>query len=218
MKKYLTLVSFLLLALLVLAFTQPRSSTQAQSSISQTPVVSPSAGGLYVVTGKPTISASFINRVLAAYGSPAGGKGQALSTLGVKYGIDPVYALAFFLHESRFGTTGEATITLSLGNERCIPDRPCIDQDRSGYAQMESWEDGFEHWYMLILYGYVQGKVTIPIVGHVCKTIDQIILVYAPSSDHNDVAAYIDCCDKERCECMALRPNISIKRRSYEKT
>ena len=28
--------------------------------------------------------------------------------LGVKYGIDPVFALAFFMHESLFGTTGEA--------------------------------------------------------------------------------------------------------------
>src|SRR5690349_9982220 len=84
-KKYATLVSFLLLAMLVLAFTQPRSSTQAQSSapaISQTPVVSPSERGPYVVTGKPTISVGFINRVLAASGSPASGKGQALYTLG----------------------------------------------------------------------------------------------------------------------------------------
>ncbi len=47
--------------------------------------------------------------------------------LGVKYGIDPIYALAFFQHESDFGTTDEARKTLSLGNERCIPDRPCVD-------------------------------------------------------------------------------------------
>jgi hypothetical protein len=129
--------------------------------------------------------------VLAASGSLAKGKGQALYTLGVKYGIDPVYALAFFLHESRFGTTGEATVTFSLGNERCIQERPCINQQLGGYAQMESWEDGFEQWYRLILYGYVQGKVTIPLVGHACMTIDQIIPVYAPSSDRNNVAAYI---------------------------
>ncbi len=56
---------------------------------------------------------------------------------------------------------------------------------------MQSWQDGFEHWYRLILYGYVQGRVTIPIVGHVCTTVDQIVPVYAPSSDGNDEAAYI---------------------------
>ena len=51
--------------------------------------------------------------MLETYHSPAVGKGQALYDLGVKYGIDPVYALAFFWHESRFGTTGEARVTYS---------------------------------------------------------------------------------------------------------
>ena len=55
---------------------------------------------------------------------------------------------------------------------------------------MQSWEDGFDHWYRLIWYGYVQGQVTRPLVGHVCTTIDQIVSVYAPSGDGNDVAAY----------------------------
>ncbi|HEV2581246.1 MAG TPA: hypothetical protein VGT44_10390, partial [Ktedonobacteraceae bacterium] len=145
----------------------------------------------YSVVGSPTISAAFINQVLAASHSPAAGKGQALSDLGVKYGIDPVYALAFFWHESGFGTTGEARVTRSLGNERCIADRPCIDQNRGGYALMHSWEDGFDHWYALIRYGYVEGQVTLPLVGHVCTTLDQIVPVYAPSNDGNDVAAYI---------------------------
>jgi hypothetical protein len=194
MKKYATLTGFLVALLLMLAFTQPHASTQAQSNIftiAHPTVVSLAPSDSYGVTGKPTISASLINRVLAVYSSPAKGLGQALYDLGVKYGIDPVYALAFFAYESRFGTTGEARVTLSLGNERCITDRPCIDRQLGGYAQMKSWEDGFAHWYMLILYGYVQGKVTIPLVGHTCQTIDQIIPVYAPSSDHNNVIAYI---------------------------
>jgi hypothetical protein len=147
--------------------------------------------GVYSFVGKPTLTAAFINRVLASYGSPATGKGQALYDLGVKYGIDPAYALAFFMHESLFGTTGEARKTLSLGNERCISDRPCIDQERGGYAQMWSWEDGFDHWYRLILYGYVYGQVVVPIVGHPCLTIEQAIPVYAPRSDGNDEQGYI---------------------------
>jgi hypothetical protein len=139
--------------------------------------------GVYSVAGSPTISASFIDRVLSAYGSPAAGLGSVIESLGVSYGIDPVYALAFFWHESGFGTTGEARVTLSLGNERCLQDRPCIDQDRGGYAQMQSWADGFEHWYSLILNLYIRqwGRVTVA----------QIIPKYAPSSDGNDEAAYI---------------------------
>ena len=143
----------------------------------------PIHNGPYSVLGKPTISASFINQVLASYHSPAAGKGQTLYDLGVKYGIDPVFALAFFMHESLFGTTGEARATLSLGNSRCIPTRPCIDQNRGGYAQMYSWEDGFEQFYKLIRNLYVAqwGRVTV----------DQIIPKYAPNSDGNNEQAYI---------------------------
>lgn len=143
----------------------------------------PTHNGPYAVLGKPTISADFINRVLASYHSPAAGKGQALYDLGVKYGIDPVFALAFFMHESLFGTTGVARATLSLGNLRCIPTRPCIDQNIGGFAQMNSWEDGFEQYYKLIRNLYVAKWHLV--------TVDQIIPVYAPSSDHNDVAGYI---------------------------
>src|SRR2546421_3837692 len=71
----------------------------------------------YAVLGPPSVEASFINRVLAAYHSPAAGLGQALYNDGVRTSIDPVYALAFFMHESSFGITGEARKTLALGNE-----------------------------------------------------------------------------------------------------
>jgi hypothetical protein len=139
--------------------------------------------GPYAVLGKPTISAAFINQVLAYYHSPAAGKGRTMYDLGVKYGIDPVFALAFFMHESLFGTTGEARATLSLGNSRCIPTRPCIDQDRGGYAKMYSWEDGFDQFYKLIRNLYVAqwGLVTV----------DQIIPTYAPNSDGNNEKEYI---------------------------
>ncbi len=144
---------------------------------SLTPI--PTHSGPYSVISKPTITADFINRVLAAYNSPAVGKGQELYDLGVKYGIDPAFALAFFMHESTFGTAGMARTTLSLGNLRCIPSVPC----NNGYAQFSSWEQGFEAWYKLIRNLYVAqwGLVTV----------DQIIPVYAPSSDHNNVNGYI---------------------------
>ena len=135
------------------------------------------------VLGPPTVSAAFIDRVLAAYHSPAAGLGQALYDDGVSTGIDPVYALAFFMHESSFGTTGEARKTLALGNERCIPDRPCVDLEQGGYAQMQSWEDGFRHWYTLILTLYVNEWHWV--------TIEQIVPKYAPGSDGNDEAAYV---------------------------
>jgi hypothetical protein len=144
-----------------------------------TKVAIPSHPGPYSVLGQPTITVDFINQVLAAYHSPAAGKGQTLYDLGVKYGIDPAFALAFFMHESSFGTAGEARFSLSLGNLRCIPNYKCQD----GYAWFNTWEDGFEAWYKLIrnLYVAIWGLTTV----------DQIIPRYAPPSDNNDDAAYI---------------------------
>ncbi len=139
--------------------------------------------GPYSVLGKPTISAAFINRVLASYSSPAAGKGQALYDLGVRYGIDPAFALAFFMHESSFGTAGEAVRTLSLGNLRCYVGATCVDQDRGGYAAYTSWEAGFQAWYELIRNYYVAQRGL--------TTVDRIIPTYAPTADHNNEAAYI---------------------------
>ena len=113
------------------------------------------------------------------YNSPASGQGQALYDLGMQYNIDPVYALAFFMHESSFGTTGVARVTLSLGNIRATPGYDSYN----GYRKYKTWQAGFEDWYKLIKTLYVQK-------WHL-STIDQIIPVYAPSSDNNDVDAYV---------------------------
>ena len=95
------------------------------------------------------------------------------------YGIDPAFALAFFMHESTFGTMGEARSSLSLGNLRCIPNFEC----RDNYAWFPTWQAGFQAWYALIrnLYVAVWGLTTVP----------QIIPRYAPPGDNNNDDAYI---------------------------
>jgi hypothetical protein len=179
------------LALLLLVFwwVVTQAGLSGLALLMHLPIVWPPASSStqheqsYAVLGPPSVSAAFINRVLSAYHSPAVGLGQALYDEGVRTGIDPVYALAFFMHESSFGTTGEARNTLALGNERCLPDRPCVDLDRGGYAQMHSWEDGMSHWYTLILTLYVNEWHRV--------TVEQIIPKYAPKSDGNDELAYV---------------------------
>src|SRR5438067_888267 len=114
------LCKLLAFALLLFLVTTPLQA-HANSSTSK---ATSSTASRYRVLGKPTVSATFINRVLLAYHSPATGKGQALYDDGVKYGIDPVFALAFFLHESTFGTAGVAIVTRSLGNIRCTHNYP----------------------------------------------------------------------------------------------
>ena len=39
----------------------------------------------------------------------------------VRFGIDDVFALAFFFHESLFGRLGVAAVTHSVGNIVCTP-------------------------------------------------------------------------------------------------
>lgn len=146
--------------------------------------VEPRPSGNYSILGKPTMSADFINQILAQANSPAAGKGKALYDLGVKYGIDPVYALAFFQHESSFGTAGVARLTLSLGNMRCMNGYACYHDNQNGdYALFESWEQGFEAWYHLMRDQYVN-------TWHL-DTIEAIIPKYAPVADHNNEKAYI---------------------------
>jgi hypothetical protein len=132
------------------------------------------------VRGKPTISVALINQVLTDFGSPLAGQGQALYDLGLKYGIDPAFCLAFFVHESAAGTRGEATLTHSVGNFRATAGAPSMD----GYRYYDSWLEGAEDWYRQISHQYI-GRRSL-------TTVDRIISVYVSTGDLNDMASYID--------------------------
>jgi hypothetical protein len=182
------LIGFCLVALLwaALSMWQPKSAASAISTLSNlthnmslSNLTLPGSQGSSSVEGPPTISAAFIDSVLAHAGSPAKGTGQALYQDALQYGIDDAYALAFFQHESTFGTTGVATVTLSLGNIRCTPGYQCIE----GYRAYQSWQEGYEDWYKLIRNLYIDKWGL--------RTVQAIIPVYAPASDHNDVPGYI---------------------------
>jgi hypothetical protein len=136
------------------------------------------------VVGAPSVSVALIDQVLATYHSPAAGLGQALYEDGVAVDIDPVYALAFFLHESTFGRFGWANVNHSLGNIRCSAGYAC----QGGYRWYPTWQAGFADWYRLIRGVYVDQ------LG--LKTVEQIVPVYAPSSDHNDVQTYIQAVER----------------------
>ncbi len=169
-------------SLLSWLFMHHSDTSSSSSTVDNVPTPLPAVplhpAQYYKVAGKPSIDAAFINRVLDYYQSPAAGKGQALYADGLKYGIDPAYALAFFMQESSFGTQGVATVTHSLGNIRATPGHPAYD----GYRKYTTWEEGFEDWYRLIKQQYV---------AHGLSTVEQIIPVYAPGSDNNDETSYI---------------------------
>jgi hypothetical protein len=145
----------------------------------------PEAG--LAVIGPPTITVAEIERVLADYHSPAAGHGQEIYDLGVKYGINPAIAMAFFVHESGAGSNPawagrkpDGTTTHNIGNIICTAGFRCHGRFRD-YA---TWGEGIEDWYKLIKELYVGewGR----------KTVDQIIPKYAPASDNNDPDGYIN--------------------------
>lgn len=139
----------------------------------------PPASSTYDLIGPPSTSVRQIEAVLSRYGSPAVGLGQALYDLGIRYGIDPAYALAFFVHESACGTKGVARFTHSLGNIRWTKGF----DNYEGYRRYASWEQGMEDWYKLITDLYINGWNL--------RTVDAIIPVYAPWGDNNNPPSYI---------------------------
>ena len=178
----LSWVVFLVIALIMvcggLSRSLPSHPSQPHSS-SAVPMLS----GSHSLYGSPSISISQIENILTYYHSPASGEGHILYDLSVSYGIDPIYPLAFFEHESNFGAKGEASYTHSLGNLRCISGYPCVDADRGGYAYFPTWGDGFHAWFDLLTGDLYKGDGL--------TTIESIIPRYAPSADNNNESAYI---------------------------
>ncbi|HUS15682.1 MAG TPA: glucosaminidase domain-containing protein [Chloroflexia bacterium] len=132
----------------------------------------------YNVQAPPSVSATTIDQVLASYNSPAAGSGALFYDFGLQYGIDPAYALAFYIHESSAGTKGVARFTHSIGNIRTTPGY----KDYEGYRSYDSYAAGIEDWYKLIKELYIEGwGLTTP---------KAIIARYAPWGDNNNPDIY----------------------------
>lgn len=136
----------LILAVIAIAFF----SSQGQHPATPAKTASDAAGALAtpdtLITGKPTISATQIDQLLCSAKSPACHTGQELYSYGVKYNIDPAFALAFFWHESQFGKLGIAATNHDLGNIRCSAGYICLN----GFRAYSTWQASYEDWYKLI--------------------------------------------------------------------
>jgi hypothetical protein len=143
--------------------------------------------GEHSVLGAPSIDAAAIDTILSKYSSPATGTGQIWVKLGQQYGIDPAYAVAFFIHESSAGTNPgwagmkpDGTTTHNVGNIICAGYATCYNR----FRDYNSWDEGIADWYELISHEYVGGRGV--------ASVEQIIPIYAPSSDNNNVPGYIN--------------------------
>jgi hypothetical protein len=165
------------------AFSKAADTVVQAQSILPAQLPPPSSGTS--VVGGPSLSGAFINQVLANAGSPAAGTGDTFYAMSVKYQIDDAWAMAFYQHESTFGTRGVARFSLSIGNLRCVSAgyEDLGPWCAGGYTHFPSWQAGIEAWYRLIRNVYVNSWG--------CSTVESIIPHYAPNADNNNEAGYI---------------------------
>ena len=140
------------------------------------------------IAAPPRISPERFHRVLLAGGSPAAGENtdQGLYRICVDRGVDPAIALAFFRHESSFGTQGKAVTTLNWGNlragRRAYLIAP-VGGAGGNFAWYRSWAEGLQDFCDLL-----RGRLY---EGAGLTTVAQVVPKYAPASDNNVPARYI---------------------------
>jgi hypothetical protein len=135
--------------------------------------------------GQPSISADQMLSILKSYNSPSANPDfvQAVYDLGIEYGVNPAYAIGFFVMESSCGTKGRAVDNKSLGNIRYSNDRksPVTFVENQGFRQYQSWRDGAMDWFFVIRSYYLNRGV---------RDIYDVTPIYAPSEDHNNPENY----------------------------
>jgi hypothetical protein len=143
-----------------------------------------------LLAAPPSVSAQAIWQALAAAGSPLANNGprragrtlaEYLWARGAMTGIDPAVAMALFWHESHYGTLGIAVLTHSLTNMRPAGTQPARCGADGCYAYEADWFAGIDNMYALLQRYRRLGFVTV----------DQLIPVWAPPNDGNDVGAFM---------------------------
>jgi murein DD-endopeptidase MepM/ murein hydrolase activator NlpD len=169
---------------------RPSAAQQASGTGAAPPAPDAAQDGDLPVVGGPTVTADQIDAILKGMGSPAAGTGASWIAAGQAVGIDPAFAVAFFIHESSAGTNAQwagikadGSTTHNVGNIICAGYPTCYGR----FRDYGSWDTGITEWFHLIDTEYVHGAA---LHGNNLTTLRDIISIYAPSSE-NDVEAYI---------------------------
>jgi hypothetical protein len=120
--------------------------------------------------------------VLQRAASPAAAEHAALYATPRAFNIDPAIALAFFHHESTYGTAGIAKATHNWGNLRHGQGR--AQGAYHGFATYATWVDSLQDWCSLISASYIRARRLI--------SVRAVLPIYAPSSDGNSPTRYAD--------------------------
>jgi hypothetical protein len=145
-----------------------------------------------VVKVPPRISAAKFQQVLEAANSPALSEASAIYDVIIENGVDPAFMLAVFKHESQFATDPKSMVVLhstkNWGNTRSsrVGVKTIAPTERGNFVSYGTWAQGADDaTYRLIdpEFEYARAGAT---------TIGEIIPIWAPGSDGNDPAGYIN--------------------------
>jgi hypothetical protein len=149
-----------------------------------------SADELLVVGVLPRISAAGFEAFLREVRSPAAAEAQDSWTAVASEGVDPLFALAIFWHESRCGTTG-VVAAHDLRNpgatrsSRTGVGEPVVIPGRGQFWRYPSWAHGFRD----LARRLVDPNFTYRRQG--AWSVERIIPIWAPASDGNVPSSYI---------------------------
>lgn len=142
-----------------------------------------------VVGTLPRITPGRFREVLTQAGSPAREEAEASYRAVAALGVDPLFALAVFRHESGYGRLGICAQyhTRNPGNTRSNRTGvgEIVQTERGPFVRYPSWEEGFRDLaYRLVdpSFVYTQRRL---------QTIAEIIPTWAPAGDGNAPESYI---------------------------
>ncbi len=127
----------------------------------------------------PSISIVEVGRVLERVGSPILPYAGDVYAYGLQYGIDPVFALAFWMKESGIASDGSAAATYhNPGWTQGLATDPHCGR----WACWPTWPEGIAGWFRYMRVFFIDRGI---------DTVEAILPIYAPSSDGNNTSGYI---------------------------
>lgn len=142
-----------------------------------------------VVGTLPRIGPGRFRQVLEQAGSPAASEAEAGYRAVAALGVDPLFALAVFRHESGYGRLGVCAQyqTRNPGNTRSSRTGvgEVIQTERGPFVRYPSWAEGFRDLAFRLVdpsYVYAQRRL---------QTVAEVIPTWAPAADGNAPEAYI---------------------------
>lgn len=120
------------------------------------------------ITGPPSVTPAFVDATLRRMASPLAGLGHYICRDGWRWGVDPIFLLAFALYFDRANPLPAAAH--NVGHLRATGNEPAM----GGYRVFASWPAGIDAWYRLLRRLYIQQWNR--------RTLDAIVPLYAPST------------------------------------